>query len=354
MNDSVNSVELNKTPFVINNQVYVLGNPVINTQTLDQLVYILDEIGSQTPVVIINPGATTVPDFDKRLSQLIQNNRRAQPVNSTTYDRYKFKDMSDDELKQVCRDTCSHNPSLDLDYMFELYRGLRERSQMLYVLETLSHERDDLWAAHCANPASAAGSERYAELTYQLIPQAQANYDAVSAKLQALGDNIPQVDAAVATKPEPEPVLSEPEPNVAATSSVSDINNYTPNNDASAAAKPESLNFTRPEASTPVAERHTPYGPWLTAKYLKMPLAAAEQVAKTSYQALYQCQQDVTYEGQTYEAVDPMYLIALGIDVYPNDLPICYTPYRTFCRVGRNDNVAPVNLDYWYPTPKEV
>lgn len=181
---------LDKEPFVIQNRVYVLGNPVVNSQTLEQLVYALDQLGDKQPIVIINPEAQSIPNFDTMLSNLIQNNRSRQVVNVTSVDKYKFKDLTDSQLEELVKQAVSNNPSIDYDKMFEIYQGLRIRAQSLYYLDNLSKERDAIWAYHCANPSSNEGVERYSELQYKLIPEAQSYYDFVCNKLKELDAGI--------------------------------------------------------------------------------------------------------------------------------------------------------------------
>lgn len=354
MGNLIDSKNLNKQPFVINNQIYILGNPVISTQTLEQLVYVLDQLGSQQPIVIINPEATTVPDFDKRLSQLIQNNRRVQPHNQTTEDKYRFKDMTDDDLLEVVNDTCLHNPILDRDSILDMYRGLRARAQAQFTLEILSRERDALWAAHCANPASTEGSDRYAELHYTLIPQAQKVYEDICQRLQNL-------DAEHERKAK-QTLISEPKTNddslriTDAQSSVLETNTSKQGCDASVASN--SLERIEPTDSglIPVDNSETVstvlWGPWRSMEYMQMPLTAARKVIESpSYSGLRLQQHDVLFEGKIYKAVEPEYLIALGIDLIPDGNPIVYTDIGTFKRVGYSKEPI-TNLKYWYPTPK--
>lgn len=350
MENLIDMTNSNKEPFVINNQIYILGKPVIDTQTLEQLVYVLDQLGENQPVVIINPEASTIPDFNQKLSDLIQLNRRVQPRNMTSDDKYRFKDMTDAQIQDLVRDTCQRNPVLDSHHMLDMYQGLRARAQALFNLETLSKERDALWAAHCANPSSAEGSERYAELTYKLIPQAQEIYNNICKKLQELDQNSTRiVDNAVLernTEPHPQMQQSSVKPNNTNTQPIIASN-------ASVRNEPSNQSSVEIEYTDSISNiKISLWGPWNSIDCMVMPLNMAKTIVDSpGYAGLREQQRDVVYEGVPYKAVEPEYLIALGIDVVPDGLPIVYTDIGTFKRVGKSEQ--PINnVNYWYPRPK--
>lgn len=345
-----------KSPIRINNQLYVLGSPIINTQTLEQLVYVLDQLGAEQPVVIINPEAATVPDFDEKLAQLIQNNRRVQPRVVTASDRYKFKDMSDAELEEIVKGIISTNVALDFDSTLYMYQGLRARAQHLFYLDNLIQERDYLWSQHCANPDDNSGSARYAELAYTLIPQAQANYESICKQLQEL-DN----QQALERKQNPIPHQLVEKDTKTAPSSVSQITNCTSAKNCTDCATteitpkpPGGINIVEkkieePEPSNIPNVMITPE--WLKPRYMQLPLSVAKSmISGPAYSRLCQQQHDVMEDGVTYKAVEPEYLLALGISIFPDGVPIVYTKLGTFKRVG-NSNVPLSNLAYWYPKP---
>lgn len=356
MNDSLDLRNLNKEPFVVNNQIYVLGTPVVSAQTLEQLIYALDQLGSEKPIIIINPQATTVPQFDQRLAELIQNNRRTQPHNQTTDDKYRFKDMTDADLQSIVEETCLKNPMLNKNNLFSMYQGLRTRAQALFNLDTLSKERDALWAAHCANPSSSEGSERYAELQYELIPQAQQVYDGVCQQLQSLDEvyakQNKQTTQASQNDTHPTPITP-----VAATSSVPKTILHTQEDCAVVAAKeevvetPENLQLSNTDTLADVTVHI--WGPWTSIDYMQIPLSVAKNIASSpAYEGLRVQQRDVIFEDKAYKAVEPSYLIALGIDLIPDGLPVVYTDIGTFKRVGVSSEPMN-NVKYWYPTPKQ-
>lgn len=350
MNDSVDARKLNEEPFKIGNQMYILGNPVIPTQTLEQLVYVLDQLGEGQPIIIINPQAQTVPDFQNKLAQLIQNNRRMQPQNVTTNDKYRFKDLSDQELRDMVRDLCSANPSLDFDNMLDMYQGLRARAQALYQVDLLVAERDKLWSEHCANPDNPAGSERYGELVYQLIPQAQAYYQGICQQLQELDEKSATIKKQPVTlgNHRVEVQDAKTSPTVAATSSVSEHINNTQTTDA---IKEELPLDTGLSCATEVSQDIKITGEWLKPRYYKMPLSVAKSIVNSpAYAGLKQQQQDVVFEGVSYKAVEPEFLLALGIPLYQDGIPIVYTEIGTFKRVG-NSNQSFLNQSYWFPAP---
>ena len=349
MNDSIDTRKMNEEPFKIGNQLYILGNPVIPTQTLEQLVYVLDQLGEGQPVVIINPQAQTVPDFQDKLAQLIQNNRRMQPQNVTTNDKYRFKDLSDQELQDMVRDLCSANPSLDFDSMLNMYQGLRFRAQALYQVDLLIAERDKLWSEHCANPDNPAGSERYGELVYQLIPQAQAYYQRICEQLQELDEKSATIKKQPVTlanhKTE---VTDSKEPPLAATSSVSEHSNNTQQTNATKEELPLDTGLS---CATGVINSAKITGEWLKPRYYKMPLSVAKSIVDSpTYAGLKQQQRDVVFDGVSYKAVEPEFLLALGIPLYQDGIPVVYTEMGTFKRVG-NSNQSFLNQNYWFPTP---
>lgn len=340
MNDLRN---LNNEPFIIHNRIYVLGNPVVTTQTLEQLIHTLDQLGDSQPIVIINPEAQTIPNFDKALSNLIQNNRDRQNLNVTSDDKYRFKDFTDEELENQVKKVISHNPVISYQGMLEVYRGLRLRAQSLYYLESLSKERDALWQQHCINPSSTEGCERYNELQNQLIPEAQSYYDFVCNKLQELEASI-RVD---------EPPVEKQ----AANTATQQINNsiVTQQEDSSllaavadVAANKEIIESTSSEKRIKIWQN------WLSEDYLIMPLTSAKQIAQSpAYEAIRTQQLDCIVGGISYQAVELEYLIALGISLFPDGLPIVYTNLGKFKRVG-NSSQPVNNLAYWYPEPRRL
>lgn len=349
MSDSLDLRSANKEPFIINNQIYVLGNPTIQAQTLEQLIYVLDQLGAEQPVVIINPQANTVPDFDQKLSQLIQNNRRTQPQNRTTADKYRFKDLGDAELRSMAESTCQQNPVLDLDNMLDMYLGLRARAQALYALDQLCQERDSLWAAHCANPASPEGAGRYLELQSQLIPQAQQNYEGICLRLQEMDSQQVKESKRVVSKTiEEKPVQQQQ-------SSVLESNTSTLPTAAIVSANTterEDVSDSGLIFVTGVSSSVPLWGPWRSPRYMKMPLNLAKNLASSpTYAGLREQQRDVEFDGRRYKAVEPEYLLSLGIDLVADGLPIVYTDIGTFKRVGYS-NEPLNNLKYWYPRPK--
>lgn len=353
MSDQYDSRNLHQEPFTINNQLFVLGNPVVNAQTLEQLVHALDQLGLNQPIVIINPEATTVPNFEDMLSNLIQNNRSRQFVNVTTDDKYRFMNMSDEELNRLVDDLLLKNPVLDREVMLDMYMGIRARAQALYSLEHLCHERDELWNLHCANPSSTEGSERYAELVGTLIPQAQSYYDWVCNKLKEL-DELPKIKEGVELPVvQSEKTIEEPEKITDAAVSSETTDTVCTASENAIDAQPVFEDTGLTDIVIDDAEHHRIWGPWNSIMHMQMPLSSAKElVSKPGYAGLVAQQRDVEFDGKRYQAVEPEFLIALGIEVYPDGLPIVYTELGTFKRVGYNHNQPLNNLQYWYPKPK--
>lgn len=326
-------------PITIHNRLYVLGNPIVSAQTLEQLVYALDQVGDTAPIVIVNPEATTIPNFSERVRELIQNNRRSQPVNNTSTDRYTFCNLSDAQLQHLAEVDCKMHSTWNLDIQVKLYHGLRDRARALYEVDALAQERDQLWAAHCANPNSPTGSERYSQIVYQLLPQAQARYSQI---VQYLEDLSKQQESGINSTEMQQ-------------SSVPEVNNVTQQETASTQLSNDSAEDKSDEPlSTPgyIDSDRKPWITWLQPDYFVMPLEFAERLVKSEYQTLVQQQQDVIVQGQRWEAVQPKYLIALGIPIIYDNVPVCYTKQGTFRRIGQS-TVPPTNVRYWYPTPQK-
>lgn len=87
-------------------------------------------------------------------------------------------------------------------------------------------------------------------------------------------------------------------------------------------------------------------------EYIQVPLNAARSMVQApAYAKLREQQHAVVENGITYQPVPPEYLLALGINIIPDGIPICYTRYGKFKRVGPGDH-SPLDYDYWYPKPK--
>lgn len=331
-------------PFVINNQVFVVGNPVIPVDTLEQLVQHLDHLGAGQPIVIINPQAQAIPGFDAALSNLIQNNRTRQVYNVTSEDRYKFREFTDEQIFNMAESDLRQYPGLDRDLTYEMYSRLKIRAEALYALDMMIRERDQIWAYHCANPQSNEGFSRYQELQNLQIPQQQAYYNSVCARLQEIESLLSVQRADIAAR-------------VAAMSVVTN-NTNTVNAETRAAnvetraANVESVTVNTNTVNTTANTDVRIWAPWLSVDYLLMPLEAARSMLDTPmYSGLRNQQHDCVVDNVTYKAVEPEYLIALGIPVYPDGLPIVYTELGKFKRVGTS-NQPLTNLDYWYPVPR--
>lgn len=340
MNDSIQMSDLSQ-PFVINNQVFVLGQPAISVDTLEQLVQHLDKLGYGQPVVIINPQAQVIPNFDAALSNLIQNNRARQVYNVTSEDRYKFREFTDEQIFSMVENDLQHYPTQDRQLTLDMYNNLRIRAEALFGLDSMIRERDQIWAYHCANPMSNEGFERYQELQTLQIPQQQAYYNFVCSRLQEI-----------------EAQLNSQRSNVAAPVAVN--SNVIPNTSTikqeSLAANVETHTATTSNNNNTVSvqcnKQARIWAPWLSPDYLLMPLSVAKNMLNTPmYSGLANQQHDCIVDGVTYKAVEPEYLIALGIPVYPDGLPIVYSETGKFKRVGTSNQ--PINnLDYWYPEPR--
>lgn len=316
----------------VRNNVYVLGNPVVAVPTLEQLVQALDNAGEGQPIVIISPEATTIPDLSDRLSQLIQNNRRIQPENNTTDDRYRFMNMSDAELSSFI-DTLPN--VTDKAATLYIYQGLRARAQTQYYLDLYVRERDILWSRHCVNPTSNEGVERYMELSNVLIPQMQAEFSRICEELKRLDE---------------EQAKSRAEVQQPVSSSVNTVNNTTTQIEIKQSVEPEPIEINVSTEST--GSNKDLCTQWKNSAYIKMPLSISTNIANSNAYAVYKQQQtDVEYNGKHYKAVPLEILIHLGIKLYQDGVPVVYTETGRFKRIGNSD-VSPLNIKYWYPKPE--
>lgn len=337
--------KMNEEPFVINNQVYVLGNPVITTETLEQLVQSLDHLGLGQPIVIINPEAQVIPNFDQALSNLIQNNRTRQFINVTSEDKYKFKDFTDEQLQELVVRDVQANPMLKSDVLSEVYTGLRLRAQYLFYIDQLIGEKDAIWAFHCANPDSPEGSDRFLELQNKLIPEAQQYYDFVCNRLTELEQTLYQVQ-------ETRTIQAASETSVMYNNTQQQPTTQAATQETQAATQESNIDTVQTNTSVTAPEVKV-WGPWITEDYLKMPLKNAKSASEGVPTVIKNQQRDFEVDSVVYKAVPLMYLLALGIPLYPDGVPIVYTKLGKFKRVGTSSR-ALNDMDYWYPTPRRL
>lgn len=336
--------------FQINNIVYVLGSPVIPVETLEQLAYSLSQQDAgNRPIVIINPQANTVPDFDKMLENYIENYTAGkQRQNVTT--SYAFEMSSDEEIESLVKQQFQDIHSPDAQQQISIYKTIRRQSQIKHNLANYQEEASELWRQHCINPNATEGSERYAELVYQLMPQAEQELNQVSELLSHLNsgirtqknfqqtvenyvENTPE--QAVSSKPEEE-IRAEPEPVIELAQS-SEIENESVS-ESQVDYENLELKFTN---TCLCCE-------WRDAAMKQMPETAALNMSQSINYQKFQAQQSIDVPG--YKPVELWVLCQLGIPLYPDGIPIVYTVDGKFQRVGKSDRSV-LDTNYWFPRP---
>ena len=332
--------------FQINNIVYVLGSPVIPVETLEQLAYSLSQQDAgNRPIVIINPQANTVPNFDKMLENYIENYTAGkQRQNVTT--SYAFELSSDEEIESLVKQQFQDIQSPDAQQQISIYQTIRRQSQIKHSLANYQEEASELWRQHCINPNATEGSERYAELVYQLMPQAEQELNQVSELLSHLNsgiriqksfqqsvENTPE--QAVSSKPEEE-IRAKPDPVIELAQS-SEIENESVS-ESQVDYENLELKFT----NTCLC------GEWRDAAMKQMPETAALNMSQSVNYQKFQAQQSIDVPG--YKPVELWVLCQLGIPLYPDGIPIVYTVDGKFQRVGNSDRSV-LDTNYWFPRP---
>ena len=311
--------------FQINNVVYVLGSPVIPVETLEQLAYSLSQqdVGNR-PIVIINPQANTVPDFDKMLENYIENYTagKQRPMVNTSY---AFETASDEEIADLVSKQFQNINSPAAQQQIAIYQTIRRQSQVKHQIAKYQAEAEDLWRQHCINPDSAEGSERYGQLVGYLMPQAEYELQQISELLSRLNtgthrsssqqivENPVENSSSQQTVENPVETASSPVP-----SSVSDFNSICLCSE------------------------------WRDAAVKQMPRQAAEMMCQAAGYQKFQAQQSQKVPGRA--TVELWVLCQLGIPMYADGLPIVYTVDGRFQRVGESSRSI-LDSDYWFPRP---
>ena len=332
--------------FQIQNKVYCLGNPVVTVATLESLVNAMTACGDATrPIVIINPIAKTIPNFDELLENYIEHNLLGNSNKVTT--SYMLHAAVDDEIRTLAEEQYRKDGT-PIEYSIEMYTLIREQSTIKGNIAALSAEADALWRAHCANPNSMEGSDRYVEVTTVLLPQAQQALDEITAKIAALPPPVREpIPVAPQANTEPQvqqPTITETKP-VADDLPPWDIDE--PDTVAETVPAPISIPVDHwvDQLSTDgvsITEK------WLSADKLVMPLAAAKEKAQSQGYVAIRNQQLKQIPG--YKSVPLEYLLMLGVPVFPDGTTIVYTRAGEFMRVGKAD-VSILNNNYWFPRP---
>lgn len=313
----------NQTQIQIQNKIFTLGSPVTHADTLDQLLYVFQQMGvTERPIVIINPVGDALPDLANLLENYIENAMQgAYTAQRTTY---LFQGYTDEQI--IAWANGQYQPGgPSLDYLIESGKTIREQSRLKCELDQVNSRRDELWRQHCLNPDSNAGSEEYANLTYNVVPQLEL---AIKNVTEALGNiprdldkgSVPIQQTSVETVESPAEDSREVVENP--------VDSVDTGSEMSGTGKPDIM--------------------FCSSSRLRMPLAIAKQIADKPENQVFKQQQQQTVPG--YVTVPIEYLIALGIKLYADGVPVVYTKSGKFRRVGES-SVNPVVTSYWYPTP---
>lgn len=314
-----------QTQIMIQNKVFTLGSPVIHANTLDQLLSVFQQLGiSERPIVIINPVKDRVPDLDKLLENYIENAMQGQQVKHRT--SYMFQDFTDEQITEWAVSQVESGSSQSFSSLVETGKAIREQSQLKRNLDQAKDRQAALWQQHCLHPESDEGSAEYAHITYTVIPQIELAIEQVTERMR----NIPnQLDSEVQLKPNPENIVSTPVPE-----SVELVEKFVEN---FVESNGEMVGTGKPDLEI-----------FRTTNQL-MPLSVAKQLAQSPQNKVFLEQQSQHVPG--YATVPLEYLIALGIPLYADGVPVVYTKSGTFRRIG-SSSVSPIVSAYWYPTPR--
>lgn len=315
-----------QTQIQIQNKVFTLGSPVTHADTLNQLLHIFEQQGIEgRPIVVINPADDTLPDLDKLLENYIENAMKGLLTHHRT--TYMFQNASDDDIIAWAHSQYNSEGYQTIDSLIETGKAIREQSRLKYDLDSAKARRDELWKQHCLNPDSDAGSAEYANITYNVIPQIEKAIQDVTNRMESIpkdlnNGNTPVIDST----PVESSVESEPE--------TTDIVE----------------NLVEPvETDLSMVGSGKPSFALSGYSRMIMPLSVAKQQVNNPNNAVYLKQQSVDVPG--YKTVPLEYLLAYGIRLYSDGLPIVFTKSGNFMRIGVSE-VSLANNSYWYPTPR--
>lgn len=306
-----------QTEIRIQNKIFTLGSPVTHADTLTQLMYAFEQQGIEgRPIVIINPVEDSLPDLQNLLENYIENAMNGSYLEKKTTS-YMFQDASDEDIISWAHSQYHAEGYQTVDSLIETGKLIRQQSQLKRELDRANARRDELWKQHCLNPESNEGSEEYANLTYAVIPKIESDIQVVTENLK----NVPK-DLDLGTKPI-EHVVQEVESEVK-----------------------EEPEVEEPIRTGLMVGMGKPDLDLMKVSNLVMPLSVAKQAAMSPQNQVYRKQQEQEVPG--YINVPLEYLLALGVTLHADGVPIVFTKSGKFRRIGTSD-VSPVVSSYWYP-----
>lgn len=314
----------NQTQIVIQNKVFTLGSPVTHADTLDQLLHAFQEMGvTERPIVIINPVGDSLPDLSNLLENYIENAMQGQLIRHQS--SYMFQDASDDDIRKWAESQYTPDGVQSLESLFQTGLAIREQSRLKSQLDRAKSKQEALWKQHCLHPESNEGSAEYADITYNQIPQIEQAIQQVTIKMS----NIPKD-------------LGSP------THQQTSVENYVEAVENRVENHVEAVeNIT--ESSLEMVGTGNPDIQMFSTTNQLMPLSVAKQLAQNPQNSVFREQQSKSVPG--YATVPLEYLIALGIPLYADGVPVVYTKSGRFRRIGDSD-ISPIVQSYWYPTPR--
>lgn len=314
----------NQSQIQIQNKVFTLGSPVTHADTLEQLMYVFEQQGIEgRPIVVINPVDDSLPDLDRLLENYIENAKQEAYASKKTTS-YMFQDATDEDIIQWAVSEYHSNGYQSVDSLIETGKAIREQSQLKRQLDRVNSRRDELWRQHCLHPESNEGSDEYANLSYNVIPQIENSIKAVTERLRTIPKDldtgfgkslIAQIDT----------VREAKEAEIVEENTIEVINEGV----MVGSGKPDVM-LMKPSN-------------------LIMPLSVAEKLAQSPQNSTFRAQQAKSVPG--YVTVPLAYLLALGVPMYADGVPIVYTKTGRFRRIGKSDVSSVVN-SYWYPLPR--
>ena len=311
----------NQTQITIQNKVFTLGSPVTHADTLDQLLYVFQQQGiEQRPIVIINPVEDQIPNLTELLENYIANAMRGTEVEQRT--SYMFQDATDEHILAWAESQYNPDGPVTLDYYIETGKCIRKQSQIKRDLDVAKARREELWRQHCLNPNSPEGSEEYSYITYNTIPMLESELAKVTEEMGKIPRTLDN-----GTRP---------------TKPVDVVENRV---------EPVEIKTEEPDASPEEVGSATMDATWVGTSQMIMPISVAKNLADSPQYAAFKKQQSAAPQG--YLPVPLEYLIAYGVKLYADGVPVVYTKAGRFMRTG-SSGVSPLVNDYWYPTPRYV
>ena len=313
-----------QSQITIQNKVFTLGSPVTHADTLNQLLTIFQEQGIEgRPIVVINPVEDSLPDLQNLLENYIENAMQGTLIQRRT--TYMFQDATDDDILKWASDQYKPGAGITLDYFIETGKAIRAQSQTKVEIDKTKDRLAYLWQQHCLHPESDEGSAEYSNLNFQVLPQLEARLQEITkcmAEIPKTLDNgtVPVQQQEIVENPV-EPVENHDAP-------IANVENPVESVE-SGLLKPNVFLFNPTN--------------------LLMPISVAKGLADSPQNAVFKQQQSQTVPG--YQTVPLEYLIALGVQLYADGVPIVYTKSGEFRRVG-DIQIPPVVSSYWYPKPR--